>query len=60
MKKALSMLKNELSREEYLTRLETLTPKVDDATEELRDKNQRTKPDVYLKRSKEITGQQLR
>ena len=39
MKKALDILKNELSREEYLLYLEAITPKIGDATKELRDKS---------------------
>jgi hypothetical protein len=38
MRKALEILKSELSREEYVTYLETIVPKIDDATKELRDK----------------------
>ena len=39
MKKALDILKNELSREEYLLYLEAITPKIGDATKELRGKS---------------------
>jgi hypothetical protein len=39
MKKALDILKSELSREEYLLYLEAITPKIGDATKELRDKS---------------------
>jgi hypothetical protein len=38
MKKALDILKSELSREEYLLYLEAITPKIGDATKELRGK----------------------
>ncbi len=38
MRKALDILKAELSREEYLLYLEAITPKIGDATKELRDK----------------------
>ncbi len=37
MRKALDILKGELTREEYLTYLEAITPKVGDATKELRE-----------------------
>jgi len=37
MRKALNILKSELSREEYLTYLEAITPRIGDATKELKD-----------------------
>lgn len=39
MRKALDISGNELSREEYLMHLEAITPKVDDATKELKSKS---------------------
>jgi len=39
MRKALGILKSELSREEYLLYLEAITPKIGDATKELREKS---------------------
>lgn len=54
MKKALRILKNELSREEYLTYFETITPKVGDATKELRDKTKELNLKSILKEAKKL------
>jgi len=40
MEKALNILKRELSGEEFLTYLESITPKVGDATKELSEKTE--------------------
>ncbi len=52
MRKALDILKDELSREEYLTYLEAITPKIGDATKELRDKTKALDLKVVLKEAK--------
>ncbi len=54
MKKALSILKSELSREEYLTYLEAITPKVGDATKELKDKTKVLSLKSILKEEKKL------
>jgi len=54
MKKALNILKNELSREEYLTYLETITPKVGDATKDLKEKTKTLNLDAILKEAKKL------
>lgn len=54
MKKALDILKNELNREEYLTYLETITPKIGDATKELRDKTKDLSLKLVLKEAKKL------
>jgi hypothetical protein len=54
MKKALSILRSELSREEYLTYLEAITPKVGDATKELKDKTKALDLKSVLKEAKKF------
>lgn len=54
MKKALSILKSELSREEYLTYLEAITPKVGDSTKELKDKTKALSLKSILKDAKKF------
>jgi lactate dehydrogenase-like 2-hydroxyacid dehydrogenase len=54
MKKALDILKGELNREEYLTYLETITPKIGDATRELREKTKKLALRTVLKEAKKF------
>ncbi|MFQ5758945.1 MAG: hypothetical protein ACE5IF_04645 [Candidatus Bathyarchaeia archaeon] len=54
LKKALDILKNELSREEYLAYLEALTPKMGDATKELKDKTKNLDLKTVLNEAKKI------
>lgn len=54
MRKALDILKSELSRDEYLTYLETITPKIGDATKELRDKTKALDLKTVLKEAKKF------
>lgn len=43
---------HKIAREEYLTYLETITPKVGDATKELRDKTRSIKLEAVLREAK--------
>lgn len=54
MKKALDILRGELSKEEYLTYLETITPRVGDATKELKDTTKMLKLETILMESKKF------
>ncbi len=54
MKKALDILRGELSREEYLTYLEAITPRVGDATKELKDKTKMLKLKTILREAKKF------
>jgi hypothetical protein len=58
MKKALDILKGQLSREEYLTYLEVITPKVGNTTKELREKTRGMDLMMVLEEAKKYeTGQ---
>lgn len=52
MRKALDILKSELSREEYLLYLEAITPKIGDATKELRNKTKVLNLETILREAK--------
>jgi len=54
MKKALDILSGELSREEYLTYLEAITPRLGDATKELKDKTRKLKLETILREAKKF------
>ncbi len=54
LKKALDILKNELNREEYLTYLEAITPKIGDATKELKDKTKTLDLNTVLNEAQKI------
>ncbi len=54
MKKALDILRGELSREEYLTYLEAITPRVGDATKELKGKTKMLKLETILREAKKF------
>jgi hypothetical protein len=57
MKKALHILKAELSREEYLTYLEIIIPKIGDATKELRDKTRHLALRMVLQEARKFQGE---
>ncbi len=57
MRKALDILKNELNMEEYLTYLETITPKIGDATRELKNKTEVLSLKRVLKEAKKLETQ---
>ncbi len=57
MRKALDILKNELNMEEYLTYLETITPKIGDATKELRNKTEGMSLKRVLEEAKKLETQ---
>lgn len=54
VKKALDILKNELSREEYLTYLQAITPRIGNATKELRDKTKGLSLKLVLEEAKKL------
>jgi hypothetical protein len=54
VKKALDILKNELSREEYLTYLQAITPRIGNATKELRDKTKGLSLELVLEEAKKL------
>jgi hypothetical protein len=49
-------LSRELSVEEYLVYLRTVTPRIGDATRELRDKTGKMKMEEVIQMAKEIEG----
>lgn len=57
MRKALDILKSELSREEYLTYLEAITPKIGDATRELRGKTKALGLKTVLKEARKFQAE---
>ena len=52
MEKVFNILKRELSAEEYLLYLQTITPRIGDATTELRDITKKTSLDDVIRRAK--------
>lgn len=60
MRKALDILKSELSREEYLTYLEAITPKIGDATKELRGKTKALDLKIVLKEARKFQAERAR
>jgi hypothetical protein len=56
MDKAFGVLSRELSVEEYLVYLRTVTPRIGDATRELRDKTGKMKMEEVIQMAKEIEG----
>jgi hypothetical protein len=58
MRKALDILKSELSKEEYLTYLETIVPKIGDATKELRGKTRGLALRTVLKEARKFQAGQ--
>ncbi len=60
MRKALDILKSELSREEYLTYLEAITPKIGDATKELRNTTKALDLKIVLKEARKFQAERAR
>lgn len=54
MRKALNILKSELNREEYLAYLEAITPRIGDATKELKDKTKALDLKTVIKEAKKF------
>jgi len=54
MEKVFSILKRELSAEEYLIYLQTITPKIGDSKKELRDITAKMRIEEILRRAKQI------
>ncbi len=54
MEKVFNILKKELSAEEYLIYLQTITPRIGDATAELRDITKKMSLEEVLRRAKRI------
>ncbi|WXG46972.1 MAG: hypothetical protein WED05_09995 [Candidatus Atabeyarchaeum deiterrae] len=56
MRKALDILRSELSRDEYLLYLEAITPKIGDATKELRNKGKALDLRTVLREARKFGG----
>ncbi len=54
MEKVFNILKRELSAEEYLIYLQTITPRIGDATAELKDITEKMSLEDVLRRAKRI------
>ncbi len=54
MEKVFNILKRELSAEEYLVYLQTITPRIGDATAQLRDITKKMSLEDVLRRAKSI------
>ncbi len=54
MEKVFNILRRELSAEEYLIYLQTITPRIGDATKELRDITKKMSLEDVLRRAKSI------
>lgn len=54
MEKVFNILKRELSAEEYLIYLQTITPKIGDATAELKDITKKMSLEYVIRRAKKM------
>jgi hypothetical protein len=54
MEKVFNILKKELSKEEYLIYLQTITPRIGDATKELRELTKKMSLDDILQKAKKM------
>lgn len=54
MDKVFNILKRELNREEYLIYLQTITPRIGDATAQLRDITEKMSLEEVLRRAKQM------